>query len=272
MQSVCITKTVKCGFPVIDSCSEHTSHSHDTVQQEKVTNCSNLLKRQEEDRPNNAKDQYCVSFLKDGQSGMAKRVKFRFSSGDTFQCIHPKYEGFAFTLSERVGDFAICQHVWMKAEKTYLGAMLLDQGHKWVLVKEHPKIPSYAGKLGFKYLWNGIKLPKMNQLNGTALCYEETNASSFAYDRQLGKHVQTKMNTSKKAPVVLDLFAGGGGMSCGLRDSGFNVKYEVCPMGRFKTIDTICYSFSFYTYKQHQLVVVIVITIRWIATRLHVIL
>eukprot|EP00956_Cyclotella_meneghiniana_P040782 scaffold204826_cov38-Cyclotella_meneghiniana.AAC.1 len=56
---------------------------------------------------------------------------------------------------------------------------------------------------------------------------DEENASSFAYYNQLGERVQMKTKTSKKAPIVLDLCAGGGGMSCGLRDAGFNVKYKV---------------------------------------------
>ena len=226
MQSVCITNS-----PIIDSCSDESISC--SYEKPNETDSSGLLKPQKKDRPNtnskDAKNDYCPSLLtmKDAKRGTTRRVKFPFSSGDTFQCRRPEYEGFAFTLGKPDGNFVTCQNVWMKTKKSYLGSMLSDQGHEWVLVKKHPKIPS-NGKIHFDYLWKGIKLPDMNLSINNALCYEEENASSFAYYRQLGGRVHMKKETSKKAPIVLDLCAGGGGMSCGLRDAGFNVKYKVC--------------------------------------------
>jgi 2-polyprenyl-3-methyl-5-hydroxy-6-metoxy-1,4-benzoquinol methylase len=59
----------------------------------------------------------------------------------------------------------------------------------------------------------------------TAICYEEESASSFAYYSELGVYLNEKQY--QRPPVVLDLCAGGGGMSRGLADAGFNVKYKV---------------------------------------------
>jgi DNA (cytosine-5)-methyltransferase 1 len=166
----------------------------------------------------------CFSSLKDEKSGRVKRQKFTFTKGNTLQSTDPKYKGFAFTIGERVDQSVSCAHVWMKADKTYLGSMLTDLGFEWVLLKKHKMLP-INGMIELKYLYNCVHLNEMDPEG--VLCYEEDSATSFAFEFGLGESLNANDQTLKKPPKVLDLFAGGGGMSVGMRNAGFNVKYKV---------------------------------------------
>jgi hypothetical protein len=164
-------------------------------------------------------DSYNFNFrMAESKSGRIVIEKSTLTKGDTIQSTHQKYDGLAFTIGERVGNSVKC-HVWMKAEKTYLGDML---GYEWVLLKKHSLLPR-NGMIDLKYLWNGVKLDDME--SSTARCYEEDSASLPAYYFELGECLN---EPPQRQPVALDLFAGGGGMSRGLADAGFNVKYKVC--------------------------------------------
>lgn len=182
------------------------------------------------------KDSYNVCF-----SSKVKRQAFTFTKGNTLQCTDSKYEGFAFTIGERVDKkYVSYTDVWMKADKTYLGSMLTNLGYEWVRLKKHKMIP-INGMIELEYLYNCVHLKEMDPEG--ALCYEEYEEKSatslFAFEFGLGEPLNTNEQTLKKPPKVLDLFAGGGGMSVGMRNVGFNVKYKVRSLN---VLSTICNS------------------------------
>lgn len=156
-------------------------------------------------------------------SGSLQLEKASFPKGETFQSTHPKYEGLAFTIGNRVDNSFECEHVWMKADKTYLCSKLKELGHEWVLLMHHRLIPR-NNMIELKYLQNSVKLADMNVTH--AICYDEESSSSLAFYFQLGDPLNSS-NQTMKPPKAMDLCAGGGGMSVGMRNAGFNVKYKV---------------------------------------------
>jgi hypothetical protein len=176
-------------------------------------------------------DSYEVRFgsFKDKKRAIVESQKFIFTKGHTLQSKSPEYEGFAFTIGEKVDKkYVSYTDVWMKADKTYLGSMLTNLGYEWVRLKKHKMIP-INGMIELEYLYNCVHLQEMDPEG--ALCYEEYEEKSatslFAFEFGLGEPLNTNEQTLKKPPKVLDLFAGGGGMSVGMRNVGFNVKYKV---------------------------------------------
>lgn len=177
---------------------------------------------------NNCKTDSCDIYfnsLKDRNTGRLRCKKFTLTRGDTLQSTHPKYDGFAFTIGVTVEKSIECVHVWIIAEKTYLGFMLKELGYEWVLLKKHAMIPRKE-MIELKYLCNSVKISSMKPED--SICYEEDSSSSFAYYFVLGDQLVTNRQMTKP-PKVLDLCAGGGGISVGLQNVGFNVKYKVCP-------------------------------------------
>jgi hypothetical protein len=130
--------------------SKRESHMDDSViqDQKRVRSSSKETANQ---------DSYNFNFrmAENNRSGRIITEKSTFTKGDTIQSAHKKYDGLAFTIGERVGNSVKC-HVWMKAEKTYLGDMLTVLGYEWVLLKKHGLLPSH-GIIDLKYLWSGVK-------------------------------------------------------------------------------------------------------------------
>lgn len=71
-----------------------------------------------------------------------------------------------------------------------------------------------------------LKVPYKRTIRKLPLMYEQDNEQqrSFCYYNEEGK-IQNRFPQCK--PIALDLFAGVGGMSIGLKNAGFDVKFSV---------------------------------------------
>ena len=125
---------------------------------------------------------------------------------------------------EHVCDIA---HLWLRLDKTYIGA---DQaahvieklpGCDWVRVESHKLMPS-DGRIQLKSLQSKLDANEIPQKS--ALLYKD-ESPTFAYYHTYAGHFTPPQSRGK--PIALDLFAGGGGMSVGLKRAGWNVKYKV---------------------------------------------
>ena len=198
-------------------------------------NLNKLQRYQHESRHNNessvlTEDEHVARFYrlendtKDLFQRRSRTEKQAFRYGVTLQSTDPKYNGFAFTVGRKKGSLIEFTHVWLMAEKTYLGDKLRDLGIEWVRVKQHKLIPR-SSMIKLVYLKNCIKLPDLDA--ATALCYEEDGSSQALCAYYYEQGIETNKVQYSNAPRVLDLCAGGGGMSEGLENAGFKVIYKV---------------------------------------------
>ena len=163
------------------------------------------------------------------------KEKIVYSKGDVWQSTDPKYDCFAFTLGNiHVVKFeyeADIVRAWLNLDKTYIGseeaACVKEKraNSAWVFVEKHELLPG-NGRVQLKTLCNKLGADEL-----PALYYkEETSSNSNSpttftyYSKYDGNFVPPQ---SQDRPIALDLFAGGGGMSIGLKNAGWNVKYKV---------------------------------------------
>lgn len=154
--------------------------------------------------------------------------------GDVWLAREKKYreKTFAFTLGkisiENQNYVAEIAAAWMKLEMAFLGSdeaanVKKCTGKDCVLVKKHELLPED----------NKIQLNKqlLERLHHNlpdeagCLCYEMDGKinHSFYYETK----EPTQISNLNTRPSAIDLFAGGGGTSIGLKKTGFDVKYKV---------------------------------------------
>jgi len=160
-----------------------------------------------------------------------------YSKGDVWTSDDPRYSGFAFALGhitvEKMEHVAEISTLWLKLENTFIGPeqAALVEGCDWVILEEHALMPQDR-RIQLKLLCNklaGEEIPK------TALHYREEAPkmmkhrlpSAPTYSYFFTVESQFSPPPTQNSPVALDLFAGGGGMSRGLQQAGWNVKYKV---------------------------------------------
>lgn len=228
---------------VSDRSNESTKKSAKQKSSSKVSNKQITLTQMESfKRGNTAKKKEKESFAYPLNVCEIKRggKKIMFKRGDIWTSSDSEYDGFAFTIgqidfdSNELLHVTDCVHVWMKLEKTGIGAdeaaRLIREGNhsEWVLVTKHKLIPP-GRKIFLEKLRDRFEkeedTPYEMKNPMTAVLYEESDSSTFAYYIENGE--QLSVPSQKQRPIVLDLFAGGGGMSIGLERAGFNVKYKV---------------------------------------------
>ncbi|KAL9181841.1 hypothetical protein ACHAXT_012184 [Thalassiosira profunda] len=154
----------------------------------------------------------------------------RYTKGEVWVSSDPKYSGFAFGLGkivtanmEHEADVA---QLFLKLDKTYIGpkeaARVTKQSPhcEWVIVEAHELTPK-SGRVQLKSLREKLEAERAPN---TTLYYKE-EAPTYAYYTKGSSPFN--LPAGEKRPIALDLFAGGGGMSLGLKKAGFNVKYKV---------------------------------------------
>mmetsp|Transcript_18984 Transcript_18984/g.38244 ORF Transcript_18984/g.38244 Transcript_18984/m.38244 type:complete len:864 (+) Transcript_18984:22-2613(+) len=151
-----------------------------------------------------------------------------FKKGDVWYSDRPEFDGWAF-LIEHI-DFqnkahVIKAHAFLRLEKTFIGqqeAVKLEHTG-WVLVKKHDDLPA-NGCIKLKDLSVRMSqdIPFHMHLDNRhlALRYEEVGDIVSYYNKK-GKPLSTSPNNQLQQPRVCDCFAGGGGMSAGIREAGF---------------------------------------------------
>lgn len=142
-----------------------------------------------------------------------------YSKGEVWESDDKMYEGCAFTLGDirayNLEYEAEIQEMWMKLDHTFIGPKQASS------VKENiGKMPN-NGRIKVNTLRNKLAA----DVRKPTTHYTEDGLSSFSYFKKFGDQKTSTQNTDR--PIALDLFAGGGGMSIGLKSAGWNVKYKV---------------------------------------------
>jgi len=202
-----------------------------SVDQPTLTQADYLI---EEKTANTTKQQVCVK-SKDGigfQSvTITKDLKDQtYSTGDIWYS--ESDQGVAYMLgsidTEGTVYKAEIAKMYIRLEKTYIGAeqaanvVEKNPNLAWVMVEEHPLIPNDR-KIQLKSL---CKKMNENEKPTTTLYYKE-DSPTYAYYNKYDNNQFTPPLQNCEKPAVLDLFAGCGGMSTGLHNSGWTVKYEL---------------------------------------------
>jgi DNA (cytosine-5)-methyltransferase 1 len=150
-----------------------------------------------------------------------------FRKGDVWYSGRPEFDGWAFLIDQI--DFENCAlvvkvHAFLKLEKTFIGQLEAAklEHTDWVLVKKHRNLPT-DGRIKLKDLSTRMTqdIPFHMHLNNRhlALRYEE-DGDIVAYYVKKGKQLSSSPNNQLQ-PRICDCFAGGGGMSVGIRECGF---------------------------------------------------
>ena len=152
-----------------------------------------------------------------------------YSKGEVWESYDKMYEGCAFTLGDirayNLEYEAEIQEMWMKLDHTFIGPKQASSvkeniGCEWVLLERHEKMPN-SGRIKVNTLRNKLAA----DVRKPTTHYTEDGLSSFSYFKKFEDQKTSTQNTDR--PIALDLFAGGGGMSIGLKSAGWNVKYKV---------------------------------------------
>ena len=155
--------------------------------------------------------------------------RITYSKGEVWESDDKRYEGCAFTLGyfnvSNNEHEAEIQEMWMKLDHTVIGpkqaaSVKENLGCDWVLLENHEKMPM-NGQIKVKSLRNKLA----TDVRRPTIYYTEDGPSSFLYFKKYGNQKTPKQNTDR--PIALDIVAGGGGMSVGLKRAGWNVKYKV---------------------------------------------
>ena len=116
--------------------------------------------------------------------------------------------------------------MWLRLEDTYIGTKQAARVREkrprceWVVVEGHELVPR-DGRVRLKSLREKLAA---EELPRAELRYEE-DAPACSYFLERGGRPTPPRDRDQ--PVALDLFAGGGGTSVGLKRAGWNVKYKV---------------------------------------------
>ncbi|KAL7531945.1 hypothetical protein ACHAWF_003969 [Thalassiosira exigua] len=144
-----------------------------------------------------------------------------------------KTHGFAFTIEDMHCEGGVWKAkysaAWIKLERTFISgahASVIKKhtGSEWALVKRHPALPK-DGKVILSKLCNRLTKGLPNEK--TSLCYEMADVFTHSYYYGLGKCKWTPPAQPSPSFTAMDAFAGAGGMSCGLKAEGINVKYKI---------------------------------------------
>eukprot|EP00574_Skeletonema_japonicum_P006985 CAMPEP_0201723676 /NCGR_PEP_ID=MMETSP0593-20130828/7639_1 /ASSEMBLY_ACC=CAM_ASM_000672 /TAXON_ID=267983 /ORGANISM="Skeletonema japonicum, Strain CCMP2506" /LENGTH=815 /DNA_ID=CAMNT_0048214807 /DNA_START=30 /DNA_END=2477 /DNA_ORIENTATION=- len=151
-----------------------------------------------------------------------------FLKGDVWLSHRPEFDGWAFLIEHidlQNAVHVVKAHAFMKLEKTFIGQ---EEAEKleytgWVHVKKHDSLPT-DGYIKLKDLSERMEkdIPFHMHLNNRhlSLRYEE-DGDIVSYYVKKGKQLSTSLNNQHQQPGVCDCFAGGGGMSVGIREAGF---------------------------------------------------
>ena len=188
----------------------------------------------EEKTDNTTKQQVCVR-SKDGigfeSVTITKDLKDQtYSTGDIWYSESDK--GVAYMLgtinTEGTVYKAEIAKMYIRLEKTYIGAeqaasvVEKNPDLQWVMVEEHPLMPEDR-KVQLKSLSNKMS----DEEKPTTTLYYKEDSPTYAYYNKYDENQFTPPSQNNEKPAVLDLFAGCGGMSTGLHNSGWTVKYEL---------------------------------------------
>ena len=154
-----------------------------------------------------------------------------YSRGDVWLSSDPEFAGCAFTLDNihvvNTYNVADISQMWMRLDQTFIGpeeaAKIIAKRPEceWVMVDEHPLIPKD----------NQIQLKKLShkmsddEMPKSPLCYIENHPTFQWFIKDDHKQFTPPPNDNK--PIGLELFAGCGGMSVGLKQAGWDVKFKV---------------------------------------------
>ena len=147
-----------------------------------------------------------------------------FKKGDVWYSDRSRFAGWAFLIDhidlERGGVHVAHVHAFLKLEKTFIGQQEAAQLEHtdWVLVKKHDNLPT-DGHIQVKDLSTRMMSQNIPFHMHLALRYEEVGDTVVYYVKK-GKQISSSSNNQLK-PRFCDCFAGGGGMSAGIRATGF---------------------------------------------------
>ncbi len=148
-----------------------------------------------------------------------------FLKGDVWLSHRPEYDGWAFLIEHidlQNAVHLVKVHAFMKLEKTFIGQVEAEKLEYtgWVHVKKHDSLPA-DGYIKLKDLSERMEkdIPFHMHLDNRhlSLRYEEVG-DMVSYYVKKGKQLSS---SSQQQPRVCDCFAGGGGMSAGIRKAGF---------------------------------------------------
>jgi len=166
------------------------------------------------------------------------RETIRYSRGDMWLSADPKYNGVAFTLGyihvEKMEHEAEISQMWLKLEKTFIGqsqaAFVSEkrpngEAHTfacdWLIVENHELMPKDK-RIQLKSLRDKLSADDFPK---TTLYYTQNAPNYYSYFYKCDNQFVPPQNEDR--PIALDVFAGGGGMSIGLKKAGWNIKYKV---------------------------------------------
>lgn len=189
----------------------------------------NVTKKRKMDRETFPKNKHTADWHRNSRDVL-------FLKGDVWLSHRPEFDGWAFLIEHidlQNAVHVVKAHAFMKLEKTFIGqeeAEKLDYTG-WVHVKKHGSLPTDA-YIKLKDLSERMEkdIPFHMHLDNRhlSLRYEE-DGDIVSYYVKKGKQLSSSLNNQHQQPRVCDCFAGGGGMSVGIREAGFfsDTSYKV---------------------------------------------
>jgi DNA (cytosine-5)-methyltransferase 1 len=153
------------------------------------------------------------------------RKDVMFKSGDVW--FSPRYKEFAFLVKEIILEDQLYKadvYAFMKAEKTFIKEFASNARYlEWVMVTKHPDLPE-NGHINLRDLHECMFMfedkPFLMHLDNVhlALRYAEDD-DTVVYEYARGAQMYSN---NHHMPRMFEIFAGGGGMSCGAREVGIS--------------------------------------------------